>query len=63
MYGYDRVVSEVNKICDTDCWENPKKECKYYCVCKMRIEKNEKERTEEFESAMIARYNELHKTK
>ena len=31
MFGYDKVASEVNKICDTDCWKNPKKECPYNC--------------------------------
>ena len=59
MFGYDKVVSEVNKICDTYCWKNPKKECPYYCVCEMRLNGNEEERTEEFEAAMIARYKEL----
>ena len=42
MYGYNRVTSEVIKICDVDCWENPKRECKYYCVCKMRVDKKQK---------------------
>lgn len=59
MITYDKVVSEVNQICDSDCYKVPKKSCPYYCVCKMRFDGSEMERTAEFELAMVARYLEL----
>ena len=63
MFGYDEVVAEVNKICDSNCFSTPKTDCPYYCVCQMCLPDGaeyEQERTEIFEAALMKRYYELH---
>ena len=59
---YDRVASEINKICSADCWNNPKTDCPYYDICADHaLTKNPDEyaRTAAFENALVARYKAL----
>lgn len=60
---YDRVASEINRICDSCCWHTPRPDCPYFDICTderySRIS-DCTDRTEAFELALVNRYRELH---
>ena len=63
---YDRVASEINKICDSCCWHTPRPDCPFYSVCTdpaFDVISDEWERTEAFEAALVRRFRELEASK
>lgn len=60
MSTYDEAVAYANTICDTDCWETPKTSCPFYPICSMRLNGDTAaDRTEQFEFAFAAKFDEL----
>lgn len=62
MTLYDEAAREINKICTSDCWKNPKTDCPYFDICTdLALIQNpdEYERTRAFEDAMTGRYMKL----
>lgn len=66
MKSYNEIEAEVNETCaqHPNCWKSPAVDCPYGTVCwsfQDDAYKTAEQRSAAFESAIAARYDELHR--
>lgn len=66
MKSYNEIEAEVNETCEQhpNCWKSPAVDCPYWIVCGTFQDdayKTAEQRGAAFESAIAARYDELHR--